>query len=199
MIHCVICDVGNVIVTTDEELRTEALVNLGVLRERAILFEQNEQYEEFARGSLTEAEFYHYLIDSLLGVELTLEQIVDANNQELVGVDHGVIDLLRRLKVRLAIATDTNKWQTARVNKLIDLTKLSSEIFCSDEIGKLKRDSGTFELILKRLKVVPEETLFVDDSPEKIKMARKAKMQVIQFVNVSHLEQEFLRLGLIQT
>ncbi len=53
------------------------------------------------------------------------------------------------------------------------------EINLSGETGLLKPDKKSYFLILEKLKVNPEESVFIDDSIENIKTAEEIKMKTI--------------------
>lgn len=55
------------------------------------------------------------------------------------------------------------------------------EISCDDKLRK--PDKKAFELILERLKVRPEESIFIDDKQENIDAAEKLGIKTILFEN----------------
>jgi len=55
------------------------------------------------------------------------------------------------------------------------------EISCDD--GLKKPDEKAFELILQRLGVKPEESVFIDDKQENLDAAKKLGMKIALFEN----------------
>jgi putative hydrolase of the HAD superfamily len=58
-----------------------------------------------------------------------------------------------------------------------------------------KPDPAIYRLVLDKLNVRPEESLFLDDKLENIKAAQALGMHAIQFSTVEHLRSELIALG----
>ena len=61
----------------------------------------------------------------------------------------------------------------------------------------LKNDEGTFKYILEKEKIIPSETIFIDDSKENIEMAIEEGIQGIIFENAKQLEYELKKMQII--
>lgn len=178
----IIFDVGNVIVEADHSITYRTLEAYGVPSQKARRFFDNSEYKEFSRGNIDGRSFYEALTQKYLEAEFAYEQIVDAHNKHLFGVDNKVIQILSKLpKEKLAFLTDTNEWQTERERELIDLRHYSSRIFRSHEMHMLKTDVSCFPYVVSQLGVKAAEILLVDDSIEKGLMAQGYGLKVHQF------------------
>ena len=62
--------------------------------------------------------------------------------------------------------------------------------YFSYEYGILKDDEGTFKYILEKEKIIPSETIFIDDSEDNIEMVNREGIQGIVFQNAKQLEYE---------
>ena len=180
-------DIGGVVVAWDPQITHDYLKTLGISEEKAELFFDNDAYENFSRGTLTEQEFFEKLKEILGTGELTYEQAVYAHKISMPGLVDGIKDLIQCLseKYELVFVTDTEPWQDKHLDSLIDLSHY--RIFKSHEIGVLKAEEGFFPYVLKELKINPKEALLIDDSPNKIERARQCGIESVQFFNVPEL------------
>jgi len=191
-------DVGNVIVEADHEITHKRLQDYGIPIEKARLFFKNAEYFDFARGKINGMEFYRAIIEKYRGIPLEYQQVKDAHDSHLRGIDRAVVAILDRMpKSQLAFATNTNDWQTERERQLIDLTLYSDKIFRSNEIQMLKTDDACFPYIVNQLQVESEQIILVDDNLENILKAKKHGLQTIQFSNAGQLLRELERRGII--
>ncbi|MFA5796875.1 MAG: HAD-IA family hydrolase [Candidatus Woesearchaeota archaeon] len=189
----IIFDVGNVILYADHAITYRILERYGVPRDRAIKFFDNEEYKKFSRGKINGRSFYNALIQKHLRAELAYEDVVHAHNEHLYGIDPKVVQVLSKLpKERLIFLTDTNEWQTEREHELIDLMSYGSRIFRSHEMHMLKTDTGCFPYVIDQLGIGASETVLVDDSIEKIDMARRYGIQTVHFKDANQLT-EYLK------
>ncbi|MEO0142519.1 MAG: HAD family hydrolase [candidate division WOR-3 bacterium] len=74
-------------------------------------------------------------------------------------------DVLIQLKKRykLAVFTNNNRIQTQRILKAIGIEALFDYVFTYESFNLIKPDPKIFKMVIKRLKVKPEECLMVGD------------------------------------
>lgn len=191
-------DVGNVIVEADHEITHKRLQDYGIPRAKAQLFFKNEEYFDFGRCKINGRGFYRALIKKYLGIPLEYQQVKDAHDSHLHGIDRAVVAILDRIpKSQLAFATNTNEWQTERERQLIDLRVYSDKIFRSNEIQMLKTDDAFFPHIVNQLQTPAGEIMLVDDDLENILKAQAHGIQTIQFSNAGQLLKELEIRGII--
>lgn len=75
------------------------------------------------------------------------------------------------------------------------IKKISNEIIQTKE--KVKDDEGTFKYILEKEKIIPSETIFIDDNEDNIEMANREVIQGIVFQNAKQLEYELKKMQII--
>ena len=99
----------------------------------------------------------------------------------------------------IAVATDTNPWQSHRVEQelLAGRKIVSGQVFRSNEIGQLKSDYGVFAKYAELLGEDPASILFIDDRADLCKPAQEAGFQTHRFENELVLRQELMMHGLI--
>lgn len=90
--------------------------------------------------------------------------------------------LVNELKGRYKLALLTNakiglwdKWEKGDLRKYFDL------IVNSSEVHVIKPDERIFKILLERLKLKPEECLFIDDDEINIQAAKKLGFQTVHF------------------
>jgi len=74
---------------------------------------------------------------------------------------------------------------------------LFDEVLSSCEAGLMKPDLRFFEMMVEKLKIRPEDCLFIDDSQKNVEAAAKLGMQVIRFENYQSLKKELGERGII--
>ncbi len=70
-------------------------------------------------------------------------------------------------------------------------------ILVSGEVGLIKPDPRIFQLLIDRTGLVPERTIFVDDSQANVEAALRIGFQAIRFTGAQELRGDFARLGLL--
>lgn len=184
----VLADIGNVLVRATHAITHAILEDLGVSPEAARRFFANPAYVEFACGEIDGHEFARQIVDFHVRCRLDERHVRMAHDAHIYAVDEAVCSvLLTRVMVPLMIATDTNAWQTHRVNELMPLDDVAARIFRSDELGSLKRDPGTFERIAEAIGEEPRRICFVDDNAKNVARATRAGLDAVRFTDAPAL------------
>ncbi len=108
-----------------------------------------------------------------------------------------VLDVLNRLKAngyKLAMLSNTIEPHAELVKNMQIYQLFDIRIF-SNEVGLLKPDEKIFRLVLKKLDVDSQETVFIDDKEEHISAANNLGLKGITFKNPKQLSTELRRLG----
>lgn len=175
-------DVGNVIVRASHEITHAILRDLGVAPDRASLFFSCQAYREFSRGAI-DIEQFTKAMEKLLKCNLSMDELRAAHDAHIYMVDKDVREIIVTLYNRhipICFVTNTNMWQTTRVeNELIGLTSFGS-VYRSHEFGKLKTDAGFWDnlLVVKRVqRDLVSSILFIDDDRNNLAWAKAAGLQ----------------------
>lgn len=161
---------------------------------------QTDSIDLFEEGKITPAEFRDYL-RGLSPVPLTDEQIDEAWNAILIGIPKERLELLGmlRLKYNIFLYSNTNQ---------INYDKFTSELkakygfdvfgvtfkkaYFSQILQIRKPKLEGFRAILAEQGLKPEETLFIDDSPQHIEAARKVGINAYHLTGGETMEQLFM-------
>jgi FMN phosphatase YigB (HAD superfamily) len=199
-IKVVLTDLGNVVIVSAHVVTHAYLVEHGVPYAKAKRFFSIPEYADFARGRISETDFYRAIL-GLIGVDWDMFEIQHAHDVHMFAVNDDVPEILKEASrdLRLAVVTDTNVWQTRRVEEeLLRGQWITSRRFLrSDEIGQLKQEPGTFDLYARLLEEEPESILFIDDRDDLCRLAQEGGFQTHRFENSLILQQELRLRGLI--
>lgn len=102
----------------------------------------------------------------------------DKEAPRLLAGARAVIGALNR-EFRLAIVTSGNRIRVLRQLREFALASVFSACVCAEDTVKRKPNPEPLELALKRLRVSPEESVYVGDTAEDIEMARRAGVRAI--------------------
>jgi putative hydrolase of the HAD superfamily len=184
----IIFDYGNVIFSIDFTLTQQALADLGISNATEFFGHRKQDtiFNAFEKGEITADEFRAKIREKAGNPGLTNDQINNAWNKMLLGIAKGNNDLLAKLKdkYRTFLLSNIN---AIHYDYIIDYLKrefgfegndhLFEKVYYSHFIGKRKPDAEIFEYILEDSNLKPEETLFIDDSPQHLETAAKLSIQ----------------------
>ena len=106
-------------------------------------------------------------------------------------VNAGVLELIHRLHGHYKLAVLSNSPSgLARWLADWEILDLFDVVVCSGDEGVVKPDPDIFELTLKRLDVMPEEAVFIDDYPGHVQAARALGLHGIHFTTSEALAVE---------
>lgn len=191
----VLFDIGDVTVTTDEEITFGLLTKYGIKRKMAENFFFTPSYLEFSRGRISSKEFAKRVCKDLGGY-VPPEIVRKAHDDHFYKLDKGVLEAIRMIpRDQRGFLTDTNRWQEKRINKFIDMKKYSDYVFESHKIGSIKLDGGIFDYAVKELKkkgFKAKDILLIDNDGFKCRSARNHGIDAYLFTDAKKLN-EFLK------
>ena len=150
------------------------------------------------RGKYSEDEYLETLIENTNWNE-NKEIIKRSIRQNLDTKVDGTIKIIESLKEKynlILLSDHIKEWMDYILNTNKELEIFKHQYF-SYEYGMLKNDEGTFKYILEKEKIIPSETIFIDDSKENIEMAIEEGIQGIIFENAKQLEYELKKMQII--
>ena len=155
-----------------------------------IMFD-SQAWQDALVGRKTVEEFWHEI-----GPELGLNSVkeVDAFRHRYRAdeeINEGVLDLISRLHGNYKLAVLSNA-PPGLAHWLADwkLLNFFEVVFCSGDEGIAKPDPTAFELTLERLRLKPDEVVFIDDTLEHVEASRKMGLHGILFTTAEELEKE---------
>ena len=186
-IKAVIFDMGGVLVRTEDRAPRSALgLRFGktYTELNGIMF-ANKSSLRASRGEISARDHLQQQVMRTLDLPETDEAIDSFINEFFRGdkVDGEIIDYIQSLRPRYKTVLLSNAWDNLReiLVKTWKIADAFDEIFISAEMGVAKPDPKIYEMVLEKLGIAPEETVFVDDSIENIESARKLGMHGIYF------------------
>lgn len=193
MIKNIIFDLSEVIISGYHGIEKIMEKNYGI---KAHEFDEQkttslDMFLELMRGKYTEDEYTKKLLENT-NWNISIEEMKKAFRENLNIPVIGTMDIIKRLKgkYRLILLSDhVKEWLEYILENNKELDIFDEKIF-SHKLGKLKSDEGTFKLILEKLNINANETIFIDDYKENIAMANEQGINTILFKNSKQLEKE---------
>lgn len=177
MIKNIVLDFGDVFINLDKPATAREMQQFGF---KEITPELDTLFKEYEKGLVTSAVFLN--TTSALFPLASRQELIDAWNAILLDFPEERLVFLENLvkeeKYRLFLLSNTNdihiEHEKQKMGERFVRFQNAFEVFyLSHEIHMRKPDSEIFEFVLKENNLVPEETLFVDDTKENTDAASK--------------------------
>jgi glucose-1-phosphatase len=204
----IIFDYGNVIFSIDFETAQRAWTALGISNSADFFghLKQDALFDAFDKGEVTAANFRDRIRQLANNMDITDEQIDHAWNSMLLGVAEGNHELLLKLKgkYRTFLLSNINEIHYEFIMKYLEREfgflgndHLFEKTYYSHLVGKRKPNAAIFEQVLAENDLKPEETLFIDDSPQHLEGAKKLGIQIYLMKAPDTIQQFFATNGLL--
>jgi putative hydrolase of the HAD superfamily len=183
----IIFDFGGVIIDIDFWLSINAFVKLGAENFDEV-YSQSQQsgiFDELDKGTISVDDFC-IALKLYLPDDVSKQQIIDAWNAILIGIPKHRIQLLKDIRshYRIFLLSNTNtihylEYTLELQNKYgyKNLSELFDKVYLSFEVRMRKPDKAFFKLVLDENGLIPEETLFIDDSEQNLPPATDLGMK----------------------
>lgn len=204
----IIFDYGNVIFKIDFKRTQHSFTELGIENVERFFAHavHNPMFDQFEQGQISSDEFRNGIRGITKQPHLTNEQIDHAWNTLLVGVPEGTHEVLLKAKekYRTFLLSNNNEihynWIMEYLKREHNLTS-NADFFEKDYYSHLmkmrKPNAEIFQFVLDAHDLKPEETLFIDDSPQHIKTAESLGMQTHLLTEQETLESYLHGAGLL--
>ena len=196
-ISALLFDLGGVIVDLDYNKTIEAFEAIGLEDAEHLYnqFNQSKIFDEFEIGSISGNEFIS-LLQEKIPQKVSQSKIKEAWNAMILGFEKSKLEQIKRYseKIPCYLLSNTNEIHLEYIQTLLqqvpfkNLELLFKKCYYSHIIGKRKPHRETFEWVLNDMGSSPEEVLFIEDSPQHIRGAEKAKIKTLHFTNDRRLE-----------
>ena len=196
-INALLFDLGGVIVDLDYNKTIEAFEAIGLEDAEHLYnqFNQSKIFDEFEIGSISREEFMG-LLQEKIPQKVSQSKIKEAWNAMILGFEKSKLEQIKRYseKIPCYLLSNTNEIHLEYIQTLLqevpfkNLELLFTKCYYSHIIGKRKPHRETFEWVLNDMGSSPEEVLFIEDSPQHIRGAEKAKIKTLHFTNGRRLE-----------
>ena len=179
----IIFDLGGVILNLDYAKTVDEFKKIGLLNFQDLYSQkmQNILFDDFEKGEVSSAEFISSLIDS---ENLKIKEIdfINAWNAMLLEIPIKKLEFINALKkdYKVFLLSNTNEIHIYKFeddlkknNMLNQFYKCFDKVYYSSRMGKRKPDENCFKQVLEENQLVPQQTLFIDDSIQHIKGAKR--------------------------
>jgi HAD superfamily hydrolase (TIGR01509 family) len=197
----IIFDLGGVILNIDYKLTTKAFQDLG-LEDFDAIYSQTAQsglFDKLETGAISAQYFVNELLP-FLPKRTTANQVVNAWNAMIINFPKENLDLIQRLKAekQTFLLSNTNEIHIQHFNrKLKNVSEESSlhdffhEVYFSNEVKMRKPNVDIFQFVCQKNNLIPEKTLFIDDSIQHIEGAKKIGLNVYHLANSEQITDLF--------
>ena len=173
-------DLGGVIINLDRQRCVDALTALGDEKadEMLDLSVQRGTLMDLEEGKISPSDFLKRMHQKI-GKAVSDEEIVHALNELLIGIPLDRLTLLRKLRQRFNVMmlSNTNpimfdtKIAECFAQEGLSITDYFDDVYLSYRLKSCKPDIAIFKKVIKLSRIVPQETLFFDDSQKNLDAA----------------------------
>ena len=173
-------DLGGVIINLDRQRCVDALTALGDEKadEMLDLSVQRGTLMDLEEGKISPSDFLKRMRQKI-GKAVSDEEIVHALNELLIGIPLDRLTLLRKLRQRFNVMmlSNTNpimfdtKIAECFAQEGLSITDYFDDVYLSYRLKSCKPDIAIFKKEIKLSRIVPQETLFFDDSQKNLDAA----------------------------
>ena len=178
----IVFDLGGVLVDLDFKAAINGLQQAGFanVKEQLMAFDRGGIFQKFEVGEITADEFRTAIRENST-VTLTDEEVDNLWNLMLLEIPREKLELILELRskymVYLLSNTNAIHWDYVCKNAFnyrgFRMEDYFEETFLSFEMHLAKPNKAIFEKVLSEANLLPEETLFIDDSEANCKAAEE--------------------------
>jgi glucose-1-phosphatase len=154
------------------------------------LFFESKATLDFEAGKITPEDFY-LEVKKMLDLKLSYASFEPIWNDIffLSAKNRSVFGLINTLRAnyRTALLSNINFLHYEHLKKNFPVFGVFDRVFLSFQMGLIKPDKEIYNLVLKELKVCPQEIFYTDDRPELVESAKTLGIQGCVFTNFNQL------------
>ncbi len=197
-IKAIIFDLGNVLLsdsTSNSSLR-ELEKDLGPFRKDWNSKIKNKNLRSLFLGKIKEKEFWNIVSKKIKNLNIKkLRQHILSDAKPLPAIN--LVKQLRKNKnLKLALLTDCPEEWLNYYERKYKVLHLFDVILVSYALHALKTDKRIYKKTIRRIKVKPEEVLFIDDKPENIEKAKEIGINTVLYRNIQQLKNKLKKFNI---
>lgn len=149
----------------------------------------------YTRGEITTRQFYEFSCQAL---DIPVDYKTFAHYwNDIFWENKGMDAVLKKLRKKypLYLISNTNKLHFDYLKSKFKLLRHFKKTFPSHEVGHRKPEPEIYQKVLKKVKLKPEHTVFVDDVVKFVDGARAVGMHAVRFRSPQGLVRDLRRLG----
>ena len=189
-----IFDLGGVILDLSVDTTLRSFANLSGIDENTVkrLYASTPEFEVYEKGGMSDADFREF-VKALYRIDASDENLDACWNAMLVGFPRKKLELLETLKQKynVYLLSNTNSIHLEHINNILlprvnhhsSLDHFFHRAYYSHRMKKRKPDAEIFEQVLSEGKLLPSETLFLDDNQSNVEGAGKLGIKTVHVVN----------------
>jgi len=189
-----IFDLGGVILDLSVDTSLKSFANLSGIEESTVkrLYVSTPEFEFYEKGGMSDADFREF-VKTLFRIDAPDESLDACWNAMLVGFPRKKLELLETLKrtYNVYLLSNTNSIHLEHINNILlprvnhhsSLDSFFHRAYYSHRMKKRKPDAEIFEQVLSEGKLLPSETLFLDDNQSNVEGAAKLGIKTVHVVN----------------
>ena len=185
----IIFDLGGVLLNIDYNLTEKAFIDAGIKNFPELYgqLQQSDLFDKWEMGLMERAEFISTL-QKISDTPRTEAQILNAWNAMLLDFPVRRLQILQQLRLYydLFLLSNTNEIHEESFNNILmrahgfpNIGVFFDKVYLSHRVGMRKPNAEIFQRILDDNDLKPEQTLFIDDSPQHIVTAKQLGIQTI--------------------
>ncbi len=179
----IIFDLGGVIINLDQNKTIKAFEAMGIsdFSKNYSRFTQSGLFDEFDKGIISE-EYFFERIAEWYNKTVDTSELIKAWNSMLLDFPINKLHKLKEYKSRYRtfLLSNTNETHIRAFEDILyrqhGIKKLDDffhKVYYSCRMGMRKPDAEIFEKVLTEHSLDPQETVFIDDSPQHVEGAKK--------------------------
>lgn len=200
-IDTVIFDLGAVLIDWDPRYLYRKLFDNESDMEHFLNHICNAEWNNQQDAGRSWAEATNLLIDQYPEHEAHITAYWKRWPEMLNGPIAGTVDILKKIeqqgKHRLLALTNWSAETWPYAWEQYDFLQIFEDILVSGKEKMKKPDPKIYQLLINRFNIVPERSIFIDDSMKNVVAAREQGIQAIHFTEPEALAAELLRLQVI--
>ena len=187
-IHNIAFDLGGVVLALSYEQAVRRFEEIGLANARQHLdaFEQKGIFGDLESGRISPEDFRREL-SKLIGREVTMDDCYQAWHGYVDHVPKRNLEAILRLReqgYKVCLLSNTNPFMMQWAEKDFDgdghpISYFFDALYLSYECKVMKPRREIFEMMLKGQQALPEETLFIDDGPRNVEVAKSLGMETL--------------------
>lgn len=181
-------DLGGVVLALSYEQAVRRFEEIGLANARQHLdaFEQKGIFGDLESGRIS-AEDFRRELSLLIGREVSMDDCYQAWHGYVDHVPKRNLEAILRLReqgYKVCLLSNTNPFMMQWAEKDFDgdghpISYFFDALYLSYECKVMKPRREIFEMMLKGQQALPEETLFIDDGPRNVEVAKSLGMQTL--------------------
>ncbi len=183
MIKAIIFDYGNVIEKINNDIFLRAIsshTQKSMVELRGLVY-NSDLPEKYEKGMMSSGEFYQEVVKRCK-LSISIPDFIDAYTGVSIPIP-ATFDLMRKLKkkYKLALISNTSEWDFERIIMPSEVYGLFDAVTISCRVKMMKPANDIYLDALNKLKLSPDECVYIDDVKEYVEGACKNGIKGIQY------------------